>query len=57
MISKAMIRFLSEFQFQISFAIFRIQTCDGIDQIFSQVPPTFWLVFCFFMIEIQAKTY
>ena len=60
-----MIKFRSKFQFQLLFQFYRTAeknyqnwTCDGNSQkltntaIFSTV--TFWLLFCFFMIEIQG---
>ena len=62
MISKAMIKFGSKFQFQIPLQFYRVvekvETCDGNGQKFWQVPPSFqpsYLVnICSFMIEIQA---
>ena len=63
MISKVMIKFQSNFQFQIPLQIYRtvekVETCDDnahqvltSTTIFSTFP--FWLLFSFFMIEIQA---
>ena len=59
MISKAMIKFRSKFQLQIPLQFYRtvekVEMVDGNDQgaPFSQLS-TFWLLFCFFMIEIHA---
>ena len=60
--SKVMIKFRSKFQFQIPLKFYRtvekVETCDGNGQVltstttFSTFPV--WLLFCFFMLEIQA---
>ena len=68
MISKAMTTFWSKFQFQILLQFYRTSEkvtkgklvmvmVKGLDkyQLFSTL--TFWLLFCFFMIEIQAYRY
>ena len=66
MISKAMIRFRSEFQFQILLQSDRtvekvtkiklvmviVKSFDKYHHLFNHF--TFWLLFCFFMIDIQA---
>ena len=63
MISKAMIKFRSKFQFQILLQFYRtvekIEICDDNDQNFDKDRHfsnfhAFWLLFCFFIIEIQA---
>ena len=45
MISKVIIKFQSQFQFQIPLQFYRaaekVQTCDGNGQRFQQVPPSF----------------
>ena len=59
-VNTAMIKSRSKFQFQIPLQFYgtveKVETCDGYGQKFWQVPTTFtlWLLFCFFMIEIQA---
>ena len=61
MIGEAMIKFRTKFQFQIPFQFFKTvqkaEICDGNGQKLWQGPPFFQLshlLFCFFMIEIQA---